>query len=112
MEDLVERMDRAAARRRRRQAGPAGIIGVPGGRCGRHHRAAVAIRNVHKTLPDLLRPGSTPPGTPPPRLAAETERSDGYGQVHGHRGLYVVDGAAVPSATGNGVALILTGTIH
>lgn len=69
-------------------------------------------RNVHKTLPDLLRPGSTPPGTPPPRLAAETERSDGYGQVHGHRGLYVVDGAEVPSATGNGVALILTGTIH
>jgi cholesterol oxidase len=25
---------------------------------------------------------------------------DEYGQVHGHRGLYVVDGAAVPSATG------------
>ena len=25
---------------------------------------------------------------------------DEYGEVHGHRGLYVVDGAAVPSATG------------
>jgi cholesterol oxidase len=24
---------------------------------------------------------------------------DEYGEVHGHRGLYVVDGAAVPSAT-------------
>jgi choline dehydrogenase-like flavoprotein len=23
---------------------------------------------------------------------------DEYGEVHGHRGLYVVDGAAVPSA--------------
>ena len=33
-----------------------------------------------------------------------TDRTQGvideYGQVHGHRGLYVVDGAAVPSATG------------
>ena len=25
---------------------------------------------------------------------------DEYGEVHGHRGLYVIDGAAVPSATG------------
>jgi cholesterol oxidase len=25
---------------------------------------------------------------------------DEYGEVHGHRGLYVIDGAAIPSATG------------
>jgi cholesterol oxidase len=28
------------------------------------------------------------------------EATDGYGRVHGHPGLYVVDGALIPGSTG------------
>ncbi|MEE2033936.1 GMC oxidoreductase [Rhodococcus chondri] len=74
-------------------------------------RASVdALRTVHNAM---ARAGGTIAGVPP--MAEDVnasftahplggvvlgEATDGYGRVHGHPGLYVVDGALIPGSTG------------
>jgi cholesterol oxidase len=69
-----------------------------------------ALRTVHNAMAAA---GGTVPGAPP--MAEDVNASftahplggavlgdatDGYGRVHGHPGLYVVDGALIPGSTG------------
>lgn len=70
-----------------------------------------AIRPVHQRIADA----SPRTIAPPPASALDiidgytahplggaviTEAADGYGRLHGHPGLYVMDGAAIPGSTG------------
>ncbi|TCN43826.1 cholesterol oxidase [Rhodococcus sp. SMB37] len=84
-----------------------GVVNWPAG----GERASVdALRAVHNKMAAA---GGTVPGAEP--MAADVNASftahplggvvmgdatDGYGRVHGHPGLYVVDGALIPGSTG------------
>jgi len=84
-----------------------GVVNWP---AGGQQASVDALRAVQNRM---ARAGGTVPGAEP--LAPDVNASftahplggavlgdatDGYGRVHGHRGLYVVDGALIPGSTG------------